>query len=109
MGVMAKPRDLTLYAAIDGGSVQAVAYKYLSSVLLVNFGERPSHEWLPMAVDLLAMMSGAWRVRVEGGLKVNVKRSGVLKVPTMKFILVSVLFVVLYEFEGAMSLCVERM
>ena len=84
---MVKPRDLTLYAAIDGGSVQAVAYKNLSSVLSVDFGERPSHEWFPIAVDLLAMTRGAWRVRVDGGLKVNVKRSGVLKVRTMKFIL----------------------
>lgn len=97
------PRDLTLYAAIDGGSVHAVAYRNLSSVLLVDFGERPSHEWLPMAVDLLAMTSGACRVRVDGGLKVKVKRSGVLKVPTMKFMMETEFYAVLGIFECAAS------
>jgi hypothetical protein len=99
-----------LYAAIDGGSVQAVAYRNLSSLSLVDFGERPSHEWLPMAVDLLAMMSGAWRVRVEGGLNVNVKSSGVLKVPTMKFMVRIVLYVDICVFqEAALAACVGCM
>jgi hypothetical protein len=35
-------------------------------------------------------------VRVEGGLKVKVKRSGVLKVPTMKFMLAVFARVVIY-------------
>lgn len=101
---------MTLYAAIDGGSVQAVAYKNRSSACSIVFGEKPSHEWLPMAVDLLAMTSGACRVRVEGGLKVKVKRSGVLKVPTMKFILGSVSQVVLCMFGCAASIaCIRRL